>query len=297
VTVYLRNAGDFAAMNEAYAPYFPKDPPTRTTVVAGFAPDEALIQISVVAIAAGAERVVVHPPEWLRSPNPYSYGVKSGDTLFLSGLVSRNVRENTIVGGDMATQTRVVLESAGAILKAAGMSHADVVSARVFITDTAQFQQMNAAYREFFPQAPPARATVKASLMNPQYLIEITFVAAKGRRAVDAGGRPNPNLSPATQAGNTLYVSGMLGVTDATRTDVQAQTRATLERIDTALKAGGFEASHVSDCVIYVTSLANRDAVQQIVARHFPSAPATVTVESGLVSPDGLVEIMCTAVK
>ena len=31
VHVYLRDAADFAAMNEAYAPFFPVDPPTRTT--------------------------------------------------------------------------------------------------------------------------------------------------------------------------------------------------------------------------------------------------------------------------
>src|SRR5262249_30115371 len=33
VTVYLRSASDFAAMNEVYAPYFQKDPPARTTVI------------------------------------------------------------------------------------------------------------------------------------------------------------------------------------------------------------------------------------------------------------------------
>ena len=33
VLVYLRNASDFAAMNEVYATYWPKDPPARTTVV------------------------------------------------------------------------------------------------------------------------------------------------------------------------------------------------------------------------------------------------------------------------
>src|SRR5262245_42395431 len=33
VTVYLKNAADFAAMNEVYRTYWPKDPPTRTTVV------------------------------------------------------------------------------------------------------------------------------------------------------------------------------------------------------------------------------------------------------------------------
>jgi enamine deaminase RidA (YjgF/YER057c/UK114 family) len=37
-------------------------------------------------------------------------------------------------------QTRTVLDSAGAILEAAGMSLADVVSSRVYITDTADFR-------------------------------------------------------------------------------------------------------------------------------------------------------------
>ena len=33
VMVYLRNASDFAAMNEVYSTFWPKDPPARTTVV------------------------------------------------------------------------------------------------------------------------------------------------------------------------------------------------------------------------------------------------------------------------
>jgi enamine deaminase RidA (YjgF/YER057c/UK114 family) len=125
----------------------------------------------------------------------------------------------------------------------------------------------------------------------------MTFIAAKSHRAIEAGGRPNPNLSPAIEAGRTLYVSGMLGADASNRTDVKGQTRATLARMDEALKAGGYDRSHVSECLIYVTNLASRDAVHEVYAGHFPSGPATVTVESGLMAPDGLVEIMCTAVK
>jgi 2-iminobutanoate/2-iminopropanoate deaminase len=33
IMVYLRDAADFAAMNQAYAAFFPQDPPTRTTIV------------------------------------------------------------------------------------------------------------------------------------------------------------------------------------------------------------------------------------------------------------------------
>ena len=73
-----------------------------------------------VAVPDGGERVVVHPSDWIKSPNPYSYGIKSGNTLFLSGLVSRNGKDNTDVKGDMTAQTKTVLDNGAAILKASG---------------------------------------------------------------------------------------------------------------------------------------------------------------------------------
>src|SRR5437899_3372413 len=104
VIVYLKNQTDFAAMNEVYRTYWPKNPPTRTTVVASLVRPEALIEISMVAVPNDAERVVVHPSDWMQSPNPYSYGIRSGNTLFLSGLVSRNGKDNSVVQGDMSAQ-------------------------------------------------------------------------------------------------------------------------------------------------------------------------------------------------
>src|SRR5262249_29779358 len=157
-----------------------KDPPARTTVIVPqpLAIPEGLVEISMVVIPAGGERTVVHPRGWMKSPNPYSYGIKSGNTLFLAGLVSRNGKENSVVKGDITAHTKPVLDNGAAILKEAGMTYADVVSARVFLPDDTQFQAMNAAYRPYFAgAAPPARATVKTGLSTPDYAVEITMVA------------------------------------------------------------------------------------------------------------------------
>ena len=143
VHVYLTKAEDFAAMNEVYRTFWPKDPPVRTTIVADLVLADGLVEMSMVAVPNGGERVVVHPADWIASPNPYSYGIRSGDTLFLSGLVSRNGKDNSVVEGDMTKQTTAVLNNAGEILKAAGMSFDNVVSSRVFITDGTKFQEMN----------------------------------------------------------------------------------------------------------------------------------------------------------
>ena len=149
VTVYLKSASDFAAMNAAYRTYWPKDPPTRTTVIADLVLPDALIEIAMIAVPNGAERTVIQPSDWQPSPNPYSYGIRTGDTLFMSGLISRRGRDNSFVSGDVPEQTRVVLDSAGELLAAAGLTHANVVSARVFLPDGATFQQMNGEYRKY----------------------------------------------------------------------------------------------------------------------------------------------------
>jgi len=306
VNVYLKKAADFPAMNEAYQGFWPKDPPVRTTVVANLVVPEALIEISMIAIPRGGERKVIHPGDWIKSPSTYSYGIKSGDTLFLAGLVSRSGKDNAAVAGDMKIQTKTVMDNGAEILKAAGMSLSDVVCSRVFITDVANFQTMNEVYRSCFPKDPPARATVVAALMSPQYLVEITMTAVKAdkRLAITAPGpdgsqgRPNPNLSSAIQVGNRLYLSGMLGNLAGNETDITAQTRETLVRIGRTLKAAGFDWSHVVDGVVYITDAGRFAGMNEAYSEVFRSDfPARATVETGLVSPTGLVEIMFTAVK
>jgi len=309
VLIYLRSAADFAAMNEVYASYFPKDPPARTTVVVPqpLANADGLVEISMVVVPNGGERRVVHPSDWIKSPNPYSYGIKSGNTLFLSGLVSRNGKDNSNVKGDVAAQTKVVMDNGAAILKEAGMSFDDVVSARIYLTDDTTFQAMNAAYRPYFASgAPPARATVKTGLSNPDYAVEVTMIAVKdpSRKAIttpNADGTPstaNPNLSSAIQVGNRLYVAGILGNTAANKGDVKAQTTELLTRVGRTLKAAGFDWANVVDGVVYLPDMSKfqdmNAAYREIFAKDFP---ARATVGTGLMGADAGVEIMFTAVK
>lgn len=306
VHVYLRRASDFAAMNKVYATYWPADPPARTTIVAGLTHPDALIEVSAVGIADGAPREVVHPADWMKSPNPYSYAIKSGDTLFMSGLVARNGKDNSVVTGDMTVQVKTLLENGGQILKAAGMSFADVVTSRLFITDAAQFQAMNTAYRTAFPTMPPARATVICELMGPAYLVELTMVAVSGgpKQAVlatNADGTPrpaNPNLSSAITAGDRVFVAGMLGNNADNRGNVSAQTQETLSAIGRTLKTAGTDWSKVTDAIVYMpdpTKAAEIEAAWK--ATFGTSGPARTVVGTGLVAPDGLIEIMVNAVR
>jgi len=304
VTVYLKNQSDFAAMNEVYRTYWTKDPPARTTVM-GPLLNEGLVEISMVAVPDGGQRVVVNPSEWSSSPNPYSYAVRTGNTLFLSGLIARNGKDNTPMKGDMAAQTKGVLENGAAVLKAAGFAYSDVVAARVYVTDQAAFQDMNNVYRTYFPTDPPARATVKALLTSGDYSVEITMVAVKGGRTAfttpTADGKPgakNANLSSAIKAGNRLYVSGILGNTADNKGDVKAQTAESLARIGRTLKAAGFDWKDVVEGMVYLPDLTKFNdmnaSYREVFGKDFP---ARATVGAGLMGADGAVEIMFTAAK
>jgi 2-iminobutanoate/2-iminopropanoate deaminase len=307
LTVFLTSAADVPAMNEVYATYFKAAPPARTTVIVTqpLALPTGLVEISAIGIPAGAERTVVHPEGWAKVPSPYSYGIRSGNTLFMSGLVSRNGKDNSVVAGDMAAQTKVVMDNAGEILKAAGMGFGDVVQSRVWY-DAANNRELNPVYGSYFEgMSPPVRAAVRAGMPGKDLLLEVQMVAVKdpSRKAIvppnpdGSPGRAGGVLSPAIQVGNTLYLAGMLGSTPENKGDAKAQTTATLARIDAALQAAGYEWSHVVEGLVYLTDMSKFQDMNAAYRERFPKdPPARATIGVGL-GGDAMVEIMFTAVK
>src|SRR5439155_27261746 len=66
---------------------------------------------------------------------PYSPAVRTGQLLFVSGQVPIDPATGSMVAGDIAAQTRRVLDNVSALLKAASRSFADVVRTTVFLAD------------------------------------------------------------------------------------------------------------------------------------------------------------------
>jgi reactive intermediate/imine deaminase len=305
-SVYLAASEDFPALNAVWKKYWPASPPARTTVVAKLPAPGARIQVSAIAAARGTARAAIQPEGWPAPSGPLSAAVRAGDIFFLSGQVPRRGADGTLVKGEIEAQTAAIFENAQAILKSAGFALADVVSSRVFLTDGAVFDRMNAAYRTRFPVDPPARATVITPLVSPDFQIEITMVAAKGagRAAIltpnadGSPGRPNPNLSSAIRVGPALYLSGMLGVLPGNASDAAAQTGETLTRLERTMTAAGFGWPDVGDAIVYVTEMSAAPDVMKVLAeRSGGRMPAGTLIGTGLVSPEGRVEIMLTAGK
>lgn len=297
--VQLRQASDFAAMNAAYAPFFKADPPARTTIVSPPETSGALVEVSAIAAAKGASREIVRPAGWANAPNPYSYGVKTGDLVFLAGLVARSGRTNEAVAGDLAAQASVIFDNATDILRAAGLTLSDIVNAKVFVTDVAQVAPMNEAYRKRMPAPRPSRATAVAALMNPQYLVEMTFVASAGKKVIqrpDAPAQPDATLNQGIALDNRVFVSGMLGADF--KASVEAQTTSIVERLAAVLTAAGYDWSHVVEATLYVTDPAHAAPARAVMQKAMGRAlPAGATLVTGLVVGEADVEIMVSAAR
>jgi 2-iminobutanoate/2-iminopropanoate deaminase len=109
---------------------------------------------------------------------PYSQAIRCGRFLFCSGQIPLDPKSGQIVTGDIATQTRRVMDNIASILRAEGLTLDSIVKTTVFLTNLSDFQTVNETYGSYFKQAPPARSTVEVSALPKGANVEIEVIAA-----------------------------------------------------------------------------------------------------------------------
>ncbi len=129
--------------------------------------------------AAQKDHVRVNSKEAPPRPGaPYNQGVMVGNLLWVSGNIGQDPATQK-VSPDFAIEARQSIRNLEAILKAAGLSLADVVKTNVYVTDVAKYDAFNAIYVELMPKPLPARTFVGVAALPSGAQIEIEFVAAK----------------------------------------------------------------------------------------------------------------------
>ena len=113
---------------------------------------------------------------------PFSHAVEADGWIFLTGqmpFVGTSVDEPYPEG--IEAQTHAVVRNLDTVLKGIGLSLANVLSARVFLTRFEQdFAAMNAVYASYFPEGKrPARTCVGVTALAKGALVEIDFVARR----------------------------------------------------------------------------------------------------------------------
>ena len=132
------------------------------------------------AVTIGDMKKIISTNEAPGAIGPYSQAVRSGNFLFCSGQIPLDPKSGQIVPGDIAAQTRRVLDNIAAVLRAEGLTFDNVVKTTIFLTDLGDFQTVNEVYGSYFKQSPPARSTVQVSALPKGAKVEIEAIAAAG---------------------------------------------------------------------------------------------------------------------
>ena len=105
--------------------------------------------------------------------------VPAGRMVFVSGQVARDPDGSVVGVGDVALQTRKVLQNMQAVLAESGATMDDVVKVTVFVTNLQQhFAAIHKVRAEFFKSDYPASTMVEVkSLVHEDMLIEIEAIA------------------------------------------------------------------------------------------------------------------------
>jgi len=287
VQVYLEDVGNYEKLNGVFAKYFPSIPPARAVLgVSRLSPSS--IAINAVAVRDLTGRKPVTPPDY-KSTEPFSPGILTHDRLFVSAMQGRDPLTNR-VPDDPAAQTDLALDGVKAVVEAAGLKLSHMVFVNPYLTQKVPMRLMNERYaRRFEFGNTPARATIEVTALPRNAQIEYTGVAVRDlslRHAVRPKNMPpSPTASPCVFAGETLYCSaksgfipgpngGVYGATTA------AQLRQTMRNQLDNLEEASMDFSQVVSTTVYLDSLSDSEAFNNVYAEYFKAIfPAQTVVQ------------------
>lgn len=263
------------------------------------------------------------PPDVVDAP-----AVKAAGLVYASGQIASDDRTGVApearidpafpyYGSSIKRQTRYILRKLDAKFKAAGTSLEHAVKAHVFHTDLRNFDAFDEAWREFFPNRPPCRATVgMGETVVPGCLVQVDLVAVMPSTPVkvftSTAPRAPVNYSEVMTVGDFVFAAGLMasdyktGVPVEARTDpafpfygsdIKKQTRYILNNFKTVFAAAGTSLDHVVKAHVYMKNLRDFNGYDEVWKEYFASPPPRTTVAvPDLLVRDALVEIDLIAV-
>jgi len=129
----------------------------------------------------GKECVNLFDEMYRRKKFTWSDAVRKGKIIAISGTVATDENHRTVHPGDLDGQVRCIYESVKTLLERMGASMDDVIKTTDYIAPQAvpQYAKTAEIRREYFKEGsyPAATGVVVHSLLRPDWLVEIDFLA------------------------------------------------------------------------------------------------------------------------
>lgn len=136
----------------------------------------------------GFSHTVIYTDKAPKPIGPYSQGILTGNTLFVSGQVAIDVSTGNLDTTGIENETKRTLQNILAILDAAKMDMKNIVKTTIYLKDLRDFKTINTIYENFLTpycvtkegdKNFPARETVEVSALPKGAHIEISVIAVK----------------------------------------------------------------------------------------------------------------------
>jgi enamine deaminase RidA (YjgF/YER057c/UK114 family) len=125
----------------------------------------------------GALRLPGDPPSPWEREYGFSRVVRAGPFVLVGGTTSVDP-SGMVLGATPYEQTREIIRKLAHELQRAGAAPADVITARVYVTDISRAGEVGRAFADAFAAVRPLMTMVQVSaLIDPRMLVEIEVVA------------------------------------------------------------------------------------------------------------------------
>jgi enamine deaminase RidA (YjgF/YER057c/UK114 family) len=287
VQAYMDDTSKYNELNQAFAAYFPKDPPARGILGVAANPNSS-IQITAMAVRDLTGKKTVTPPNY--KPNKaFSWGMLTHDRLFISNMPGIDSATGKIPS-DASAQVDLALDGLKAVNEAAGLTLANMVFVNPYLTDEIPHNVMNKLYAARFEFGnTPGRATIEATSLPEGAHIAYTGISVRDisqRHSIKPKNMPpSPTASPCVFAGNTLFCSAKSGFIPGPNLgmfiqDVANQTRQSMRNQLDNLEEAGMKYDQVVSTVIYLDKLSETPDFAKIYKKFFGAVlPATTIVQ------------------
>lgn len=108
---------------------------------------------------------------------PYSQAVLKNNTLYCSGQIALNPKNNELIIDNIVDETHQVMKNIHEILKEANMDFNNIVKCTIFLKNMNDYIKVNEVYSTYFTSQPPAREAVQVSVLPKNVNIEISAIA------------------------------------------------------------------------------------------------------------------------
>lgn len=121
------------------------------------------------------KREIISTPKAPAAVGPYVQGIKTGDTIFVSGQLGIDVATGKLPA-TVEEQAYCSMKNVGAVLEAAGATYDQIVKTTIFLQDMNDFGKVNEIYQSFFTRGFPARSCVEIGELPLGGLVEVECI-------------------------------------------------------------------------------------------------------------------------